>query len=72
MCVFHAQLFYLFSFQFVSQPTNHLDADTVRALCEALSTFEVCNNELAFFCVLYFIFAIFYTAEAPNIRKNNL
>jgi hypothetical protein len=23
------------------QPTNHLDADTVRALCEALSTFEV-------------------------------
>jgi len=26
---------------YIHQPTNHLDADTVRALCDALSTYEV-------------------------------
>ena len=45
--------YFLICFSFLPlQPTNHLDSDTVRALCEALETFEVRRKPYLFFRII--------------------
>ena len=62
------KIFSSWSYIFLSlQPTNHLDADTVRALCVALESYEVIRDTTPSCLILIFNLFVLKTVEENNI-----